>query len=1408
MNLKIQRLPSALTMLTPLLNLMIYWKLRSPKESKSSFKITTALFRGFWLVPFAVTCALTASGQSNNTPCVQAPINLVLWLPLDELGGTITANFFAGGNNGTLIDNPTHAGGFVGNCLCFNGTDQYVDVPDYPAINPGAGDLSLDAWVKRDPASGNTVRIIVDKRSVTVPHIGYSLSVSFGNLVMTLMDAIGQANYRDTGVVPADNAWHFVAVTISRTSTNGGTFYIDGNPTGTFDPTGHPGSLDNTSSFDVGRSPVDQNSPWLGCIDEVEMFDRALTTAEIRSIYYAGQAGKCKCACPTAIYTNGAPATIYGDPFVLVATHTNPIYLFGLTSDSLGRIFVGNNANSAQNSGMPVQVHIPAPVPTPPTGFTDLGTTLMGDADGISCVGNLLYVADPAGVQLFTLPNSAPGAGAFLPGVAANGDGSPLAATATSLFVGHGAFSSGQIDKYQLPSGTFVQSYSAQFPVETLAKDPSGDTIYYAPYGSSIYQYPLASSDTLLASLPGGAIDGGLTFDPISGQVLAGAASGGGLYSVDPNNPQVKLFANGFTSCSGILREPLTGDLYVLEAHALWRLCSNYVSKVVCGWQVHCPGNKTVECGSAWTFDQPTADSCCNLSITPTGATTNGVCQKIITQGWLVSDSCGHSQTCTQQVTVVDTTPPVIKCKSRTVIVTLNSNCLLVIPRIQLSATDNCTPASQLHFEQSPNAGTVVLGPSHVVTVTVTDACDNSSTCPVTVYGEEPAPHIRCPGAVTVSNCIVPDVTSLVPASGCSHLSYEQSPKAGTPMGPGINSVTVTVKNQNGGTASCVIPLQFTGPMSFLDQLYNTGVDDNRAKLANNAIDPHYTLPNPPPGTAVTSPGKAVATSWPWFASPNSSSWIAPTINSPPGNTQQPGNAHYIYVMNAFTLPPGGDPNTASISGLWAADNSATMYLNGQQVTSEHGFAGWTPFTISGPGLFAAYPGQNTLTFDVLNENHYTGLRVEITDAFVNCSNCAPPTIVSMTGNRSLPSGGGATFTVIAAGTPVLHYEWFYNGRGPLTEGQHYSGTDTPTLTVKPLGYGDGGTYTVEVGNACGVVSQNSKLIIVHAWPWPWGMWNFTDRTNAMAATVGPDLVLSGSNTLGIASGSTLDFGLPNPAGQIASAIYLPPLLPGDATIQLPFIAPLGSNTLRSYSLVMDIYAPSNSSGTVRTLFSNPGAANQNGYSWTIDAQDFLHLTGTVGGQALDVVSAGPIPLDAWNRLALIIDDPNDGYPGISMYLNGQLAGNVTLAVTDEPVDGLAIETNCPSCPPPPTVLSSTNGQTGEFYSSGVQFHAVALTPEIIAGFGSPDTGPLMADEPSVGVAPVLSVTASNGIVNLSWTGSPYILQETADLTTGDWTDSALPFDQSEVNGDILTIAHADPSVGGPARFYRLIFAP
>jgi Concanavalin A-like lectin/glucanases superfamily len=233
------------------------------------------------------------------TGCIPPPANLALWLPFDEASGPISANLAAGGNNGTQVNGPAVVTGYVLRSLCFDGASQYVSVLDYPAINPGTGDLTIDAWVRRATNSGTTVRVIVDKRDPSTG-VGYSLAVSFGNLVFQLADTSGFTNYRDTGTVPADDQWHFVAVSVSRSLTNGGRFYIDGSATGTFDPTAHPGSLNNTAPFLVASSPLSFNSPWLGCIDEVEFFSRALMPLEFLGIFNAGSAGKCKCVPPPA----------------------------------------------------------------------------------------------------------------------------------------------------------------------------------------------------------------------------------------------------------------------------------------------------------------------------------------------------------------------------------------------------------------------------------------------------------------------------------------------------------------------------------------------------------------------------------------------------------------------------------------------------------------------------------------------------------------------------------------------------------------------------------------------------------------------------------------------------------------------------------------------------------------------------------------------------------------------------------------------------------------------------------------------------------------------------------------------------------------------------------------------------
>src|SRR5208282_2191100 len=98
-----------------------------------------------------------------------------------------------------------------------------------------------------------------------------------------------------------------------------------------------------------------------------------------------------------------------------------------------------------------------------------------------------------------------------------------------------------------------------------------------------------------------------------------------------------------------------------------------------------------------------------------------------------------------------------------------------------------------------------------------------------------------------------------------------------------------------------------------------------------------------------------------------------------------------------------------------------------------------------------------------------------------------------------------------------------------------------------------------------------------------------------------------------------------------------------------------------------------------------------------------------------------------------------------------------------------------------------------------------------IASMGSPEIGPApVLDAPTGGTtgSPTLTATLNDGQVNITWSGSPFVLQETADLDGDGWVNSVVPFTEADAKGVIMTTATINPSDEGPARFYRLANDP
>lgn len=237
--------------------------------------------------------AKSASSAPAPLACVPPPPGMVAWYPFDESSGPTAAEII-NSNDGTHVNGPTPFTGMkVANSLRFDGHNDYVEAPTAPELNFGAHqNFSIDFWINTTQVQRGA-QVILDKRTWS-PLRGYSVYLHRGRVGLQLADNSGYSNYTgNSAAFVADGKWHMVAITVNREKPFG-QIYVDGNPVYSFTPNRN-GSLANSSSLYFGDSPFTSGNRALrGVLDEVEIFDRLLTHAEIDAIYNADSAGKCK----------------------------------------------------------------------------------------------------------------------------------------------------------------------------------------------------------------------------------------------------------------------------------------------------------------------------------------------------------------------------------------------------------------------------------------------------------------------------------------------------------------------------------------------------------------------------------------------------------------------------------------------------------------------------------------------------------------------------------------------------------------------------------------------------------------------------------------------------------------------------------------------------------------------------------------------------------------------------------------------------------------------------------------------------------------------------------------------------------------------------------------------------------
>ncbi|MDP3726255.1 MAG: LamG domain-containing protein [bacterium] len=231
-------------------------------------------------------------GDGDSQSCVQPPSGLVSWWSADLVSGTVVPDINKSyGNNGTISGGVTTVPMEVGDAFQFDGSSGYINMGNPSSLNFGTGPFSLETWFNWDGGGSNVNNIIRKSNYGPGRGSGYWLRIGAGTLEFSVGATTGPDGQSIITAPITRGVWHHVVAT--RDSSDDIHLYIDGKSQGTVIRKASGAESTSGSSFALGAW-VDQNSEFFsGDIDEVSVYNRALSAGEAYNLFDSGSIGKC-----------------------------------------------------------------------------------------------------------------------------------------------------------------------------------------------------------------------------------------------------------------------------------------------------------------------------------------------------------------------------------------------------------------------------------------------------------------------------------------------------------------------------------------------------------------------------------------------------------------------------------------------------------------------------------------------------------------------------------------------------------------------------------------------------------------------------------------------------------------------------------------------------------------------------------------------------------------------------------------------------------------------------------------------------------------------------------------------------------------------------------------------------------
>jgi hypothetical protein len=597
----------------------------------------------------------------------------------------------------------------------------------------------------------------------------------------------------------------------------------------------------------------------------------------------------------------------------------------------------------------------------------------------------------------------------------------------------------------------------------------------------------------------------------------------------------------------------------------------------------------------------------------PTVSVTAGsACGTPFTLSLAVTNASGCGTVCTQSVQVIDTTPPQITCPANIIAPESprdSGGAVVFYPAPVV--TDDCDPAPVV--SSLPSSGSLFPVGSNTVTCVATDHCGNTNGCSfairvipyrlwVTNINDAGPGSLRQalldandssdanlvlfnlgPGGPFTIHPLspLPEITSPVVIDGWSQSGSNVPPVVvldGSQEGTPSDGLVLTAPSNT------VRGLVLTGFINAL-RLQSNGFNIVQGNFIGTDATGTNAAPNSADGVYISSPGNAVGGALPGqgnviaFNGRNAVAVAAGFKNTLSQNSIFQNGALGIDLGgDGVTLNGSGSPNgpnhsqpfpvltdaqsqngTTTIFGQFTGSPSTTyqleFFLN--DAADPSGYGEGQTFIGS---LSLALDGTGTATFTVsfpITAVYTQFITATATSPGGDTSEFSgvvqvrtPPVIKNQPLSTNDTVGGGATFCATVSGTPPIFYQWRLNG-------WNIAGATNPCYTIPAAQLGQGGTYSVVVGNVLGAIATIPITLTFNLPELPAG-----DMFSNRVPLVGESGVVAGNNI-----NATSEPGEPLHAGKPGgSSVWYTWTAPNTGVVSLQTIGSTFDTLLAVYS--------------------------------------------------------------------------------------------------------------------------------------------------------------------------------------------------------------------------------------------------